>query len=721
MGQPNRSKNRNRGSASGYFLSPSRGASSVPMHAKVTLSEQAGRSKVFLSALPYAIGSFGLAFLASCITASIMTPVQNSDATTQLNLRSNSVAYFVNIASSSETGVISKDINATYLGTRGVITDNLNITSNTPQGYKVYISMASNTHGQYLYNTTDDSFHLSPTAENTLNTANTWGVAVADTYNANFSTNSAYIANPIAASTKFMAVPAHGSEALLINRAGDTPTQDGNGTTDMIPVYYGYYANSGLPSGTYSNTVLYTAYAEATDQTGGIAEASGTLSSYKADNQTISFLTSLYTNRTLSTSQATVTIGGKSCPVTAISQEGAGNDSIRVTCTAPAQDRPGTYDAIISIPDYGHTSSTTVSYDTPGITATVAGVETTITEMQEMTSDICEAWDDVEDSNNYDTTNHRPYAYTGGASSPNFRAGSNLNITIASDDEAATNWNSVISTFNASSGPAITNINADVPEAYLQDSRDNNYYRIRKLADGNCWMTEDLRLIWTAGDNIETASGSTWNPHNTTETPASNTAWGSDPETSSEMGWNERGSQYDHSYFNATTKAEVSTDTQKIGAYYNWKAATAGTGDYSQTSPSYLTDSICPSGWKLPVNTGNKSFENLVMYVYSDGTFIMGAVSEAVNYQKLQGAKMIAIIQSLSWEPLSFLRNGLYSQYGNIANTNELHYWTSNAASKELANSLLAYVNGDSSNIYPRYTQNSSFKSRGFNVRCVSQ
>ena len=43
----------------------------------------------------------------------------------------------------------------------------------------------------------------------------------------------------------------------------------------------------------------------------------------------------------------------------------------------------------------------------------------------------------------------------------------------------------------------INNINDTVPETYLKDTRDGNYYRIRKLADGECWMTENLRLVFS--------------------------------------------------------------------------------------------------------------------------------------------------------------------------------------------------------------------------------
>jgi len=75
-------------------------------------------------------------------------------------------------------------------------------------------------------------------------------------------------------------------------------------------------------------------------------------------------------------------------------------------------------------------------------------------------------------------------------------------------------------------------INADVPQIILEDTRDNKYYIVRKLADGNCWMSQNLDLDlstnmtltpgdsdvsedWTPSINAQTESGIEWESPNT--------------------------------------------------------------------------------------------------------------------------------------------------------------------------------------------------------------
>ena len=225
MGQTSNKHYRVGESSNGDFLSPAIGTFTSP-----------------IKFLPYMVGIFGLAFLASCITASIMTPVQNSDATTGVSLSSSAVSYFVNIASATNgtAGVISKDIQATYAGTLGTIEDQLRITSNTPQGYKVYVSMnGMGETAQRLVNTTDSSYYLKPIEGNgvidtsaaaslanpgTLS-ANSWGVAVNSAWNYAF--DSTY--TNITQNSRFAPVPVKGAEELLI-------TQDDTTTTETRPI-----------------------------------------------------------------------------------------------------------------------------------------------------------------------------------------------------------------------------------------------------------------------------------------------------------------------------------------------------------------------------------------------------------------------------------------------------------------------------------------------------
>ena len=119
-----------------------------------------------------------------------------------------------------------------------------------------------------------------------------------------------------------------------------------------------------------------------------------------------------------------------------------------------------------------------------------------------------------------------------------------------------------------------------VPTKTLTDTRDNNTYTVSKLADGKCWMTQNLRIInkvITPYDSDVTSNYAI---------PASSiSGFGA----------------YD------TSNAYVDSD----GGFYNWYTATAGTGTYSMSSGK-TTVSICPKGWRLP--TGGNGSEFIALY-----------------------------------------------------------------------------------------------------------
>ncbi len=768
MGQPKHFLHRDRGSSGVNFLSPHAGASSVPMVASLA------------QFLPYAVGVFGLAFLASCITASIMTPVQNSDAISSLDLNTSAVSYYVNIASNNgDGGTISKDIQATYAGTIGVITDTLQITSNTPNGYYVYVS-AANGYDQNLTNTTDSSYYLSPidtttysvSNPGTLSTENTWGVAVGSTYNSNYDAASNYTDATVSQATKFGPVPAYGSEELLITRTGSTYIEEASSdsslaTVDTIPVYYGYLANSALPSGTYSDTVLYTAYAEATETDGGIATYTGDID--YVNGGTATFTTSLYTDRDVDVDDVELTVGGTAATVTSVSKVDAGNnDSVVVVATLPAQAKPGNYDAVLTISKFGHSSTTSIAYDTPGIVIESGEYAGTYKTMQSMTTEVCAAWDDT------------PAAFTTG-DGPIYKYGSSLDIpesTIVADP--ATNWSSVTATEDVTSGSAVSNINTNVPETYLKDSRDGNWYRIRKLADGNCWMTENLRLVFsTDGSNVIgkvksdgtiEATDQTINEDNSnvgasavggssasnfnattfaeelayTETSSNKTIWGAETGTKhsssttsvdNDETHNAYSMEYSRSYYNSNaynknnkTNFLNDDDEQTVGTYYNWKAATAGTGTIADISTT-KTDSICPKGWQLPVDTAGsgKSWVGLIFNTYGggkgynastnpDGISQGNAWSGSAYYQTVNGAHIIAMSQTMRRAPLSLSSSGSY--YYTSGTVNNIGYAGYFWYSESHSNRYTYNFNFSGDGLYP---YNGNNKGNGITVRCVAQ
>ena len=119
------------------------------------------------------------------------------------------------------------------------------------------------------------------------------------------------------------------------------------------------------------------------------------------------------------------------------------------------------------------------------------------------------------------------------------------------------------------------------PTKTLVDTRDNNTYTVSKLADGKCWMTQNLRII------------------NKTLTPAD-----------SDVTSNYTIPASSRSDFNSydTSNAYVDSD----GGFYTWYTATAGTGTQSLSTQGYNTSvSICPKGWRLPTGGDNGEFKIL--------------------------------------------------------------------------------------------------------------
>lgn len=112
-----------------------------------------------------------------------------------------------------------------------------------------------------------------------------------------------------------------------------------------------------------------------------------------------------------------------------------------------------------------------------------------------------------------------------------------------------------------------------IPATSVRDTRDNNVYTIKKLADGNCWMTQNLRITGTeiTSDDSNLPEGSSF------YIPSSNLS----------------------SFTNSFTTPAVYYDNT-YGGYYNFYTATAGWGTLNVTSGNSPKD-ICPKGWRLPI------------------------------------------------------------------------------------------------------------------------
>ena len=160
----------------------------------------------------------------------------------------------------------------------------------------------------------------------------------------------------------------------------------------------------------------------------------------------------------------------------------------------------------------------------------------------------------------------------------------------------------------------------------LKDSRDDTEYNIGKLADGKCWLLDNLALDLTNSTVLNGMSESNTNASNTTLGYLKGTTT-RDPSTDADGQYATAGvanwtSSTDYSYsaplVNLTNKDIVPTDTistaggYKVGGYYNYCAASAGSYCYGNESSGNATEDICPKGWRMP--TGNTSGEYQALY-----------------------------------------------------------------------------------------------------------
>ena len=130
----------------------------------------------------------------------------------------------------------------------------------------------------------------------------------------------------------------------------------------------------------------------------------------------------------------------------------------------------------------------------------------------------------------------------------------------------------------------MTRSKLNVPQRTLTDIRDGETYRVRKLADGNCWMTENLRLVGPkslTSDTTDVGVGETFN------LPAQKTGVWCVPSSA------EDGACY-------SQVQSVSSGNNTYGMYYSWAAATAGSGTYDTENGTDVPYSVCPKNWRLP-------------------------------------------------------------------------------------------------------------------------
>ena len=241
-----------------------------------------------------------------------------------------------------------------------------------------------------------------------------------------------------------------------------------------------------------------------------------------------------------------------------------------------------------------------------------------------------------------------------------------------------------------------------VPRTKLTDARDGKTYLVSKLADGNCWMSQNLALDIVSGEEliISNNDGTTGVvvPDNSTDTEEG-VSWGQPG------GWESYKPQGEQQYYR-DGKTQSATPTasgdqyawESAGNYYNWYTATGASGTGSMSSGD-APSSICPKGWRIPSYDGSKSFYNLFATAYG-----LDLLTESAG-------------TALRANPLNFVLAGGYSYItsamAHMGEEGNGFYWMSTAYSEGQAyrmSSKLTYIK----------PQGNYDKGYGFPVRCVN-
>lgn len=294
-------------------------------------------------------------------------------------------------------------------------------------------------------------------------------------------------------------------------------------------------------------------------------------------------------------------------------------------------------------------------------------------------------------------------------------------------------------TYNSETGKLVASLSSITA---LTDKRDNQTYAVARLADGNCWMIENLRLeaAGTIGNNIndptvtneslsqgyggvftELADPETANFAKST---TSNSLYGIEGSGKANIidtaSYIYNNTDYTGYYFpryrNTNTQSPATNPTSSnvniysYGNYYTWTAAMANTTFYrgyngaagTDTGSDVANTSICPSGWRLPLGASRNT---------TDLSF-----SKLDNQMGGNGANQ-GVAQSKVWR--SFPNNYLFSGYargdGISARGGGGDYWTSSAYTSSRA----FYLNVNRSYLYPG--SNGGYNAEGLTIRCVAE
>ena len=226
----------------------------------------------------------------------------------------------------------------------------------------------------------------------------------------------------------------------------------------------------------------------------------------------------------------------------------------------------------------------------------------------------------------------------------------------------------------------------------MKDSRDGKTYTVGKMADNKYWMLDNLALDLT-NDTILNALDATNTAIDTTNDPGALAALkGTTLDTTSDKYATAKVANWTTSYSYSAPlvnmdskdlvpqgddplKAEALAGSWKVGGYYNYCAASAGSycygnGTMASASSGNATSSICPKGWHMPSN--NTGGEYAALYsAYSSASPNQYTAFRTAFHLPLSGYYGGGQGSNGNfWSVIRYDRENMYFLYANTSNIN---------------------------------------------------
>ena len=175
----------------------------------------------------------------------------------------------------------------------------------------------------------------------------------------------------------------------------------------------------------------------------------------------------------------------------------------------------------------------------------------------------------------------------------------------------------------------------------LEDERDGESYLVGKLADQKCWMLDNLRLDLTNSTILNglTTSNTNVEANSLTSLKSGNRGAGAQYASSGFVKWDSSSPSgaYNQAKANAdykdTTTTSYGAGSGKIGVYYNFCAASAGSYCYDSGAGTGIdaSEDLCPAGWRMPTGTSSGEYQALYAAYSSDATNFRNALSTPLS------------------------------------------------------------------------------------------